>query len=168
MPFMDIASAVVSDTTYCNGELSAKDVSITLPEVAATVVDIQAMGTLSVPLWQVLEDMESSINKIGVDMGLSRMVRAERMDFEHRWAQVVFDKNGNPRNVGCKAFISGIPKNIPGIELNVGEAPESEITLSVLRYRLVVDGEEAWNIDRLANVCKIHGKDYAIDISSLL
>lgn len=168
MPFIEIAGPVVSDTAYCDDELVAKDVTLTLPEVSPTMVDIAAMGTSSIPIWQYLEDMEAVINKVGVDMGISKAVRPESQSYEFRWVQLAFDKNGNYRNVGCKAFIRGIPKKIPGIELTPGESPEGEIPIAVTRYALYVDGEELWLIDRLSNILKINGKDYSSNIESML
>lgn len=168
MPFMEIAGPIVADTTYCEGKLSAKDTSFTLPQVSPVMADIMAMGTMSMPLWQVLEDMETTINKIGIDEGLSRMVAPKSQEYEFRWVQVVFDQNGNPRNVGCKAFIRGIPKSIPSLEATIGESPESEIPIATTRYRLIVDGKELWCIDRLANILRIDGVDYSTDINSML
>ena len=53
--FVPINGPVVADTTYCENVLVARDVSITLPEVAAMTADVQAMGTLTLPIWQLIE-----------------------------------------------------------------------------------------------------------------
>lgn len=168
MPFVDIAGPIVGTTVYVQNELVAKDVSVTLPEVAATTADIMAMGTLSLPIWQMLEDMELTINKIGVDLGLSKMIRPENMSFEIRWAYVKIDQNGFQKNIGCKAFVNCIPKVIPGAELTVAESAENEITATVTRYRVVEDGQELWLIDRLAGTLIVNETDFSTDVNSLL
>lgn len=61
---------MVANTAYVDNTLVARDVAITLPEVTPQTSDTQAMGTLSLPIWQLLENMELAITKIGLDLGL--------------------------------------------------------------------------------------------------
>lgn len=166
--FVPINGPVVADTTYCDNKLVARDVSITLPEVAPMTADVQAMGTLTLPIWQLLEHMESAVTKIGIDLGFAAMIKPDMKTIEHRWVQTVTDANGNTKNVGCKAFIKGIPNKIPGIGLEIGSPIEGEILFATTRYILFVDGVEIFHIDKLAGICRIYGKDYAGSISSML
>lgn len=166
--FVNISGPVVANTVYVDSKLVARDVAITLPEVTATTVDVQAMGTLSLPIWSLLENMEAAITKIGVDMGLSAMLKPEPIPLELRWVQTVTDANAVTKNVGCKAFIRGIPNKIPEIGITVGEASEGECTFTLTRYQLMADGEEMFLIDRLAGIVRISGKDYVSDINGLL
>lgn len=166
--FVPICGPVVADTVYVDGALVARDTSITLPEVTPMTADLQAMGTMSMPIWQLLENMETAITKIGADKGLRNLIKPDMKPLEFRWVQSVTDANGNNKNVGCKAFIKGIPSKIPGIGVAVGSASEGEVTIMTTRYALFVDGEEMFLIDRLANIVRIGGKDYAANISSML
>ena len=166
--FVPINGPVIADTVYVGNKLVARDVSATLPEVTATTADVQAMGTLSIPIWQLIENMETAITKIGVDLGFASLIKPDMKTIELRWVQTVTDANGNTKNVGCKAFIKGIPNKIPGIGLEIGSASEGEVTLSTTRYKLVVDGKEICLIDKLSNICRINGKDYAKGVNSLL
>lgn len=166
--FVNICGPVVADTTYCDNKLVARDTSITLPEVTPMSADLSMMGTFSMPIWQLIEHMESAITKIGADLGLRELIKPDMKPLEHRWIQTVTDANGNTRNVGCKAFIKGIPNKIPGISLEVGSASEGEVTIAVTRYALFVDGEEMFLIDRLAGIVRIGGKDYAGELNSML
>lgn len=166
--FVNKFGPVVADKVLIDNKLVARDVAITLPEVTPVTADVAAMGTMSIPIWALLENMEAAITKIGVDSGLRDAIKPDMKPLEFRWAQTVTDANGNTKNVGCKAFLKGIPTKIPGISLAVGEATENEVTFSVTRYGLFVNGEEMFLIDRLAGICRIGGKDYAGDINSLL
>lgn len=168
MPFVDITGPIVSDTVYVDNALVAKDVSISMPEVAAITADIQAMGTMSLPIWQLIDDMELAITKIGADKGLSKMIKPQNLPLEVRWVQTITDANGVTKNVGCKAFFKCIPKVIPGLELAVGESSEIEVTATVMRYQLFVNGEEIFLIDRMAGIVRINGTDYTSGVSSLL
>ena len=118
--FMDIVGPVISDTFYVENQLAAKDVTITLPEVTPLTADLQAAGTLTMPVWQLLDNMTMTITKIGVDMGLRRMITPQPTSMEARWVQTVTDANGTAKNVGCKAFVRGVPTSIPGISLTPG------------------------------------------------
>lgn len=166
--FVPINGPVVADTVYCDKVLVARDVAATLPEVAAMTADVQAMGTLSLPVWQLIENMETTITKIGVDLGFASLIQPDMKPIELRWVQTVTDAGGNTKNVGCKAFIKAIPSKIPGVGLEIGSAIEGEITLTTTRYNLFVDGKEICLIDKLSGICRINGKDYAGDIGSLL
>lgn len=165
--FVNICGPVVGDTVYCENKLVARDVSVTLPEITPMSADVQAMGTLSLPIWQLLEHMEAAITKIGVDEGLTALIKPDMKPLEVRWVQTVTDANGTTRNVGCKAFLKGVPNKIPGVGLEVGSASEGEATIGLTRYVLFVDGKEMWHIDRLSGIVRIDGKDYA-DIGSML
>lgn len=166
--FVPISGPVLADTVYCDNKLTARDVAITLPEVVPMTVDLPAMGTFTMPVWQMLEHMEAAITKIGVDSGFRSMIKPDMKPFECRWVQTVTDANGNTKNVGCKAFLRGIPNKIPGVSVAVGSPNEGEITIALTRYALFVDGVEVFLIDRLSNIVRIGGKDYAADISSML
>lgn len=167
MKFVNICGPVIGTTAYSEGKLVARDTAITLPEVTPVTAELAAMGTLSLPIWQLLENMEAAITKIGTDMGLRSLIKPDMKPLEFRWVQTVTDANGNTKNVGCKAFIKGIPNKIPGIGITTGEASENECTIATTRYNLFVDGVEMFLIDRLAGIVRIAGKNYA-DIDSLL
>lgn len=168
MPFVNITGPIIANSIYVSGELVARDVAITFPEVAPITADVQATGTMSLPIWQLLEDMEMSITKIGVDMKLSKMLMAENLNLEIRWAHTDTDAGANTNTVGCKAFLKVIPKVIPGAELAIGEPTENEVTYTVTRYQVFVDGAEAWLVDRLSGIVRINGKDYTSGVNSLL
>lgn len=168
MAFINISGPVVANTAYVGTKLVARDVAATLPQVTPTTVDVQAMGTLSLPVWQLLENLEATITKIGVDMGLRDMLKPEPLALELRWVQTVTDATGASKNVGLKAFLRGIPNRIPEIGVNVGEASENECGFTLTRYQLMADGVEMFLIDRLAGRLRIAGKDYYSDLNNLL
>lgn len=166
--FVPISGPIVADTFYINGKLVARDVSITLPEVSPITVDLPAMGTMSMPIWQLIENMQTSITKIGIDEGFGAMLTPDPVSMEARFVQTVTDANGATKNIGCKAFIKGQAAVIPGLEISVGEALEAAINYTTTRYQLMVNGQEQFLIDRLSTKLRIKGKDYAAPMLSLL
>ncbi len=165
--FVNINGPIVADTVYSNNVLVARDTGFTLPAVTPVTADLPAMGTMSMPIWSLIEDMEASITKIGHDLGLRSLVTPEMKPLEVRWVQTVTDANGTTRNVGCKAFLTGIPKGLPEVGGEVGSTVENAVALSLTRYQLFVDGQEMWLVDRLAGILRINGKNYA-DLDSML
>ena len=170
MKAIDVRGAINGTTAYVDGELKARNTTITLPEVSHVIATIQsALGEMDVPLLGLVESMEATIQKIGVDKGLASMLRMEQKTFEFRWAQQISKTDGTNGIEGCKAFIRGIPKiAVPQIEVTPGESVELDLPLSVSRYQLYVGGDEVCLIDKLAGICRINGIDYASQLDNLL
>ena len=76
--------------------------------------------------------------------------------------------DGTSKPEGCKAFLSGTIGTIPGISVEPGSASENEISITVTRFQLYINGEEALCIDRLNGICRINGVDYYSDVAALL
>lgn len=166
--WVDQKNAILADAVYCDNVLVAKNVAVTLPEVTFATAEINAMGTTELPLVGLVEAMEASMTKIGADSQLIAMSTPQRHSYECRFVQNNISADGTATAEGCKAFITGIPKVVPGISLEVGSASENEITLAVTRYQLYVNGEELLCIDKLNSICRIRGKDYYSDIAAYL
>lgn len=164
----EIKGAILADTVYREGVLVAEDVAVTLPSITHQTFDLRAMGTLSVPLYGLLDAMEASFTKVGVDKGLKDAVKMGFATYEIRWAQPVIKPDGSSSTEGCKAFLRAAPKAIPGLSVDPGNSSENEISLSVSRYQLFVSGKEYWNIDQLNGILRVDGVDYYKNIRSAL
>lgn len=166
--FIDVRGPVMANTAYVNNQLVAHDVAFALPEITPMTADVQAMGSMSLPIWGLFEDMESTITKIGVDLGLAKLITPQPMTIEYRWVQSVTSADGSTREEGCKAFLRQTPKKIPGIGGEVGSSLEGEVTGAVTRYQLFVGGQELFLLDRTASIFRVNGVDYYSKIASLL
>ena len=168
---LDIIGPVNADTSYVDGELVARNTGVTLPAVTHVLATVKtALGEHEVPLFGLVESMESTIKKIGADYGLAKMCSMTNQTIEHRWVQqITKTANGENKVVGCKAFLRGVPKvAVPAIEVETGSTVELEIPFSISRYQLFVDGKEVILVDKLAGICRINGTDYAEQVNSLL
>ncbi len=166
--WIDIKGPVVADTVYSDGQLVAKDTTFTLPGLEFVTADVQAMGNLSVPLIGLIENLELAITKIGLDLGLGRMIRLQKQNLEFRWVQSVVKSDGSQTVEGCKAFVRTMPLTTPENSIEVGSAPEQEITYSCTRMQIYAGGEEILCVDRLAQILRINGVDYMSQITNLL
>lgn len=129
--WLDIKGPVVADTVYADNTLVAKDVAFTLPGLEFMTADVMAMGNMTVPLVGLLENMELTITKIGVDMGLSRLGRLEKQNLEFRWVQNVVKSDGTQGTEGCKAFVRVMPAALPSWALKSDPRPKRKaLTLS--------------------------------------
>lgn len=166
--FIPINGPIEANTTYVDNDLVGRNMTFSNPEINAITADIEAMGTMTLPLWSRLENMEATINKIGQDANYGKLVEPKMKTIEHRWIQSQIDANGNVKSIGCKAFWRCIPVSIPAIEVATGENVEGDITYTVTRYNLIVDGKEVLLVDRLTGAVKINGKDYSSGAKNLL
>lgn len=165
--FVPVSGPIVANTVYADDKLVARDVAITLPEVAPLTADLPIMGTYSMPVWQLIDNMEASVTKVGIDLFTRYLIDPEAKPIECRWVQTVTDATGKTKNVGCKAFLRGVPAKLPEIGQEIGSASEMAYAVTLSRYQLIVDGEEMWLIDRFAGKVRIAGKDVS-DIGSML
>lgn len=159
---------IVGATAYADGVLVAEDVTLSLPEITPKTQTFSAMGDIELPL-PLLEAMEATINKVGIDKGFIKLLVPETRKFEFRWAQTKVKTDGTQEIEGCKAFITGISKTVfPGGDIAPGENYEGAIPIAVTRFQLYVDGNEYILVDKLKGQLKINGKDYAKNIKNLL
>lgn len=165
---LDKKGTILGTTAYVEGVLVAEDVTISLPEVTPKTQTFNAMGEIEIPL-PLIEAMEASVTKVGLDKGFLKLIVPESRKFEFRWAQSVIKTDGTQKNEGCKAFITGIPKvTFPGGDIAPGENFEGAIPIAVTRFQLYVNGNEYILVDKLKGQYKINGKDYAKGIKNLL
>ena len=166
--WLDVKGPVVADTVYSDKQLVAKDTTFTLPGIEFLTADVNAMGTMTVPLVGLLENMELTIGKIGIDNGLSRMIKLEKQNLEFRWVQTVIKADGSTGVEGCKAFVRTLPGSTPEIGVETGSATETESTYNVTRMQIYANGKEILLVDRLSQKLRVNGKDYYKNIDNLL
>lgn len=166
--WQDIKGGVVADTVYDDNQLVAKDVSFTLPGLSFLTATVKAMGDMDVPLIGLLENMQLTVTKIGIDKGLGRMNRLKKRNMEFRWVQNVVKSDGSVSVEGCKAFVRTMPSAIPETGVEVGSASEQENTYNVTRMQIYAGGVEILCVDRLSQILRIDGVDYMKQINNLL
>ena len=89
------------------------------------------------------------------------------MGYEARWAQEVTDPSGAIRVVRGVCYIPGYVTQVPASAVNPGAEGTADYNVSVVKYRLVVDGNELHNIDRGNGVLIIDGVDYQSEVDKL-
>ena len=167
MAALDKMGAVLATKVLCDNITVAEDVVVTLPDVELITAEVKAMGTYNVPT-PLTNPLEPTITSVSIDKGLFNMLGLESKTFEFRFVTNFLNTSGDTEVHGCKAFIKGIPTKIPGGSIEPGASWSGDVPISATRYQLFVDGVEKILIDKLKNICKINGIDYAKEMKSLL
>lgn len=165
--FINISGPIAANTLYVDGELVARDIAATLPEVTYLTATIAARGNWDIPMQGLFENLELAITKIGIDLGVGKMFAPGARRLELRNVQTVQNVDGTSKNQSVKVFATGYSTKLPGSGITVGEAVENEMTFSLKRYQIFVDGTEIICIDR-TGPCRIMGQDITSGIESLL
>lgn len=78
------------------------------------------------------------------------------------------DLEGNIRFSGIKAVVKGRPKGFEGGTLKKGSPIEPSVKLELTYYKLEVNGEELFEIDKLNGIFRVDGEDIMADINKYL
>lgn len=159
--------AVLATKVLCNNITVAEDVTLSLPDITFVTVEQNGLGKISIPTC-LTEAMQSTVTSVGMDKGFFNMLGLSSKTFEYRFVKNLLETSGDTGVKGYKAFLRGIPSNIPGGAVEPGSSWSGDVTFEITRYQLYADGVEKILIDKLKGVCKINGVDYAKDIQSLL
>lgn len=159
---------VISDSLYVNGELIAREFSFSIGEIKPVTAEIQAMGTLNVPINGLIEDTTCTITLKGTDERAKILTRQERLDLEIRAVQSVIDPAGNEYKVGIKYFLTVMPMGVPAEDSKPGEVTDREYTFQLYSYQKVFDGETQIDVSRFENRYVTDGVDWAEDYVRLL
>lgn len=159
--------AVLATKVLCNNITVAEDVTLSLPDITFVTVEQNGLGKITIPTC-LTEAMQSTVTSVGMDKGFFNMLGLSSKTFEYRFVKNLLETSGDTGVKGYKAFLRGIPSNIPGGSVEPGASWSGDVTFEVTRYQLYADGVEKILIDKLKGVCKINGVDYAKDIQSLL
>lgn len=161
-----LAGPTLRTSWLCDGTYIDTDVPITLPEINLQTAEFKAMGTLELPV-PLTDNLEASVSTSGLKKEYFNAFALDAKTHEFRASQQT-NIDGRMKTVGIKAFIKGIAKTIPGVTLENSETVEGDFSLSALRYQLYVDGKEVILVDKVNNILRINGKDYAESMNSYI
>lgn len=150
-----------------NGDPAAIDATITLPNITFETSTVQMMGSVTMPDQSRLGDLSLSIT---VPQSRHSIVLSGKGLKEYRanWVQEVTEPSGAVRVVGGVCYMSGYVTQIPESAKNPGGEGTSDYTVSLVKYRVLMDGDELFNIDRTSGKLIINGEDYRSEVDALL
>jgi P2 family phage contractile tail tube protein len=161
-------AAIVATSVYIDGVLSADTAEITTPEIVHKTMEMEAMGTIEVPILGQLDSMKLGIKTAGNDPLMMKLGQPGSHTVVVNAVQQVVGVNGKNLVELIKVTASGFGTKVPSRGYKTGEQSESEYEVSCTAYKESVDGIVIVDINKLAGKCQIMGKDFGMDIMSLL
>ncbi|WP_297889757.1 phage major tail tube protein [Sulfurihydrogenibium sp.] len=154
---------VFNARVYIDGtDFIAKAEEVELPKLKFTFADTKALGLYGASeLPTGIDKMEAKIRfnstypdflSIASDPFTSRTVIV-------RAPYQVWTQQGVAKTSSLKAEIRGFFKEFDSGKFKRGDSAESEATLSVLYFKLEIDGQEIVEVDTLNNIYKVNGQD---------
>ena len=167
MKFIDKMAVVEAATIYNSGTLVGNDYKVTLPDVVPTTTEVAGlMGKMNVPLLNTIESMELTITKVGIDANAAQMCTPGKHDLQINWVQDKINSVGNVSPVGCKAQVGCMPKSyMPAADIERGSTSEFDCTYEVYEYKLTVDGDVVFHVNRLTGTLKAWNGSKLVDYS---
>lgn len=145
--WIDVTGAITADSVYCDGILAARDAEIILPDVEWKTVTLPMMGDTDIPIWGVLGgNLEMEIKTNGRDYNTSLLSKPGTRKIDVVLVSDRFRADGTSYKLVYRIYLTALPLNIPDVSATIGNAPESTIKYTLLRYHLDVyskgDGSE--------------------------
>ena len=163
---------VFNARVYIDGtDFIAKAEEVDLPKVRFKFADTKALGIYAESeLPTGLDKMEARIkfNSVYPDF-----VALAADPFSVRTVIVrapyqVWTQQGVSKTAPLKAELRGFFKEFDTAKLKRADSAEAEATLSVIYYKLEVDGEEIVEVDTFNNIYRVKGKDILQDYRSAI
>jgi phage tail tube protein FII len=159
MTWVNIDGAVSGSSMRINGHAAGNNIKIQLPDITSPTADYNVMGTMSLPVPTILDNMEITATKAGFDRNSARLLTYGSNSIEYRWTQMEVAEDGSQKEVFCRAYLRVVCSGAGGLSLEVGSTPESDFTMTVTRYQMFYKDEEMWLIDRMGPTFRVNGVD---------
>ena len=165
-------SKVYNANVYINGNnLAGQAKEVDLPKIKPKFADISGLGLYGeaeVPIG--MEKMESRLLMNSVYPEFVEVVSNPRKAATViiRSTMTGFDQNGVQFEKPLKAEMRGFFKESDTGKFKQGESTEAEATMSVIYYKLDLDGQPVVEIDVFNNIYKVKGEDLLKDFRANL
>ena len=127
------------------------------------------MGELDLPALAQIGGMEIEVGFSATNKKTAAMFAPGSHTIETRWVTNVLNTATGKTEVRAnKDIVTYLPKNLGLGDIEPNEANESTLTGEAIAYEYICNGESLIKIDKLNNVFKINGVDYAKQIKDAL
>ena len=169
MNLTNINGAIQRTSVYVDGNLLAFNTTVTLPDITPTLSELLgAGGTFEMPVYSKLEPMECTVNVSGTSNPLFSACKPGKHELQVNLPQAVVKTDGSFSNAHIKAYLTVLPKMIPGGDYAWGEVKENSITFSVVSYKITVDGETKFDVNVLSGDFEVDGSDVNENVKQMV
>lgn len=166
-----ISGSVVAHRFFDNNTEVEDNVSCQLPSIENGTTAVKGagiLGALEMPSSAQLNAMVFSASMRSINKTNISCAAPGVHNIEVRFVKDVKTDNGTMIPQGTKIFITGIFKKYDPGKVEENGTMDGSIEYEVLRYRIVINGEEVLLIDKVNFIYIVNGVDYMKDIRAAL
>ncbi len=168
---MIMSGTVIAHKFFDNDEEVADNVSCQLPSLEFASSEVKGagiLGAMDMPSSGQLNSLTFSATMRSINKSSLSVSSPGVHNIELRFAKDQFTGDGQSVPIGTKIFVKGVfKKNDPG-KVEDGATMDGTIEYEVLRYRIVIDGEEILLIDKVNYIYSVNGTDYMERVKAAL
>lgn len=169
MNLTNINGAIQRTSVYADGQLLAFNTTVTLPDITPTLAELLgAGGTFEMPVYSKLDPMECTVTVSGTSGPLFDACKPGKHELQVNLPQAKVQLDGSYSTSIIKAYLTVLPKMIPGGDYAWGEVKENSVTFSVVAYKITVDGETKFDVNVLSGDFESVGSDVNAEVKPLI
>lgn len=165
------AGSVIAHKFFDNSEEVADNVSCQLPSLEFGTGEVKGagiLGTLDMPSSGQLNALTFSATMRSISKSSLSVASPGVHDIELRFSKDQFSSIGSSIPVSTKIFVRGVFKKFDPGKVEDSSTMDGTIEYEVLRYRIVIDGEEVLLVDKVNYIYKVNGIDYMANVKAAL
>lgn len=145
------------------------DEEVTLPSISHPTMDVQLMGSASIPNQTSLEDLECTFTLPNNPKSIAALKGGVQSFIIRHAVNVSEAQSGNVVLQGFTATVSGFVSSKEGLSLSAGGESKTQVTVKCIYYRLADENNnELYCVDRPNGILKVGGNDMRARLRELL
>lgn len=168
---MILSGSIIAHRFFDDDKEVGDNVSCQLPSVehgTTAVKGAGVLGTFDMPSTGQLNAMVFSASQRSINKGAINLSRPGIHKIELRFVKDAMTGDGQEVPEGTKIFVTGIFKKFDPGKVEEASTMDGSIDFEVLRYRIVINGEEVLLIDKINYIYKVNGVDYMDKVKAAL
>lgn len=148
---------------YVNGQSQLGKVEeINLPDITHMMAEHKALGQIAkFELFSGIDKMEATLkwNSFYADVLKDFADPRKALKLQVRSSLENYGSEGLNSEVPCVAYLTGTPKNFPAGNYKQHDNVEATSKMTIIYYKLEIDGKPVVEIDVMANIYMVDGVD---------
>ena len=142
------------------------NVTITVPEITFNTVDVNIMGTVSIPDMTSLDNIQLSVNIPVDNPDAAELMQVGLQNWRISYVVSNVNNQGVETITPCSIYATGFVTGIPNAEISKGGDGTADVTMNLMRFKKYTGERVDIDIDRSTGTLIIKGVNYNT-ISSL-
>ncbi len=166
-----LSGSIIAHKVFDAGVQVDDNVSCQLPSIEPGTTEVKGagiLGTLDFPSSGQLNSMIFSMSQRSINRNSMMLSTPGLHNIELRFVKDAMTSDGQQIPEGTKIFVTGIFKKFDPGKVENNSTMDGSIDYEVLRYRIVINGEEVLLIDKINYIYKVNGVDYMQSVKSVL